>query len=143
MKILLFIPFVVLLAFASCKKDVAIATSKKDILTGGSSKTWLTSSVILTVNGVSAEIAEACDKDNTVTFKSDGTYTTDEGKLKCNSFSPQTSSGTYTISSDETTFTESGNVAKIVELASSKFVLSMTTTIGNTSATTIGTLVHQ
>ena len=92
---------------------------------------------------MSAEIAEACDKDNTVTFKSDGTYTTDEGKLKCNSFSPQTSSGTYTISSDETTFTESGNVAKIVELTSSKFVLSMTTIIGNTSATTVGTLVPQ
>ena len=44
----------------------------------------------------------ACDKDNVLTFKSDGTGTLDEGASKCDPASPQTSPFTWSFKENET-----------------------------------------
>jgi hypothetical protein len=46
-----------------------------------------------------------CDKDDVYSFKTDGTFTKEEGATKCNSNDPTIiGSGTWTLSSDENTF---------------------------------------
>ncbi|MEJ7768819.1 MAG: lipocalin family protein [Chitinophagaceae bacterium] len=78
-----------------------------------------------------AALIEPCVTDNKVTFKSDKSGTVDEGAIKCNAADPQTSTFTWSLSSNESMITFSGAViagiggeAKIVEITDSRFVLS-------------------
>lgn len=116
------------------KKDPVTLTKKEILVAGGATKSWIVTSITGTTGGKTTEVSSACDKDDTAIFNSDGTYSFDRGKLKCNSTDPQTVTGTYTISADETTFTatEKGSttgpiIYKIEELTASKFSLSLTT----------------
>jgi hypothetical protein len=46
-----------------------------------------------------------CIADDVTAFKADGTWTLDEGAVKCDPSDPQTESGTWTLSADQKTFT--------------------------------------
>jgi hypothetical protein len=121
--------------FASCSKDDTATTSKKDLLTGGSSKSWKISAVSVVVSGkvvdiTSTVLTDPCDKDDFVTFKSDGVYSEDAGTLKCFASDPQTLTGTFVVDAKETTVTTkvggSTTVYTFVELTSAKFVSTVT-----------------
>ncbi len=134
MKFTSIIAIALVVVFASCTKDATV-TSKVDLLTGGSSKSWKLSSVTATVSGktvdiTSALLADACDKDDFVTFKTGGIFIEDEGPLKCSSTDPQSATGKFVIDAKETTVTTTVGsdveVITFVELSSSKFVGSST-----------------
>ncbi len=133
MKFTSIIALACIMAFASCSKDAAV--SKKDTLTGGSSKSWKISTVSVVVSGkvvdvTASLITDPCDKDDFVTFKSDGAYLEDEGALKCSASSPQSTTGTFTLDAAETTVTtkisSTTTVFTISELTSAKFVSTIT-----------------
>ncbi len=97
----------------SCKKeDTASPTTsspatKTDHLTG---KSWILKSAKLSPTFSQAGVTiddlfktmEACDKDNIISFKTDKTYVTDEGAIKCDPKNPQTETGTWTFIDNET-----------------------------------------
>ena len=130
MKFLSIIAIACVMALTSCKKDTV--TSNKDLLTGGSSKSWLTTKITLTNSaGVTADVtstflAAACDKDDFVTFKSDGVYLEDEGALKCTASNPQSVAGTFTLNAAETEVTiknaSSTQLSTISSLSTTQFV---------------------
>lgn len=111
----------------SCKKD---EKSKSDLLVDGgcwkhtkseffdsSSSTWENSPI------------DSCDLDDCLTLNVGGTITLDEGAFKCDPTDPQTSSGTWSLSTDETTLTLVDNAfpipvaSKIIELSADKMIL--------------------
>jgi hypothetical protein len=135
MKFTSIIALACVMAFASCSKDDTTSVSKKDLLTGGTSKSWKISAVSVIVAGKAVDITssvlvDACDKDDFITFKSDGAYLEDEGALKCSASSPQSVTGTFTVNAAETEVTtktsSSTTVYAVSELTSSKFVSTTT-----------------
>jgi len=81
-----------------------------------------------------------CDKDNTLTFKNDGTGTLDEGANKCDPSSPQTSVFTWTFSNAETfinisipVMTGFNGSLEILKLTSTELNLSKQVSIGGTA----------
>lgn len=96
-KIMMMAALAASLVFGSCSKDKAEpsgnsngnTTNKtpQELLVG----TWQTSSVVW--NG--QEAIEDCQKDNLITFKADGSYTTDQGAIKCNPNASQTAQGQW------------------------------------------------
>ena len=73
---------------------------------------------------------KACETDNVITFKSNGTGIVDEGATKCNSTDPQTSSFTWSFKNNETVinfpdtlFGTIGGDVKINTLTSTKLEL--------------------
>lgn len=105
--------FVFLLS--SCKKDEA--KSRSEMLTGAK---WKVSSQKL--NGV-VEPLEDCSKDDFMIFASGGKCTFNPGANKCYS-DEVIETGTWSLSSDEKSFTLNGETWTIVELTQSRFVLS-------------------
>jgi Lipocalin-like domain len=69
-------------------------------------------------------------KDNTATFQTDGKFVTDEGATKCDPTDPQTSTATYTLSSDQKVITikDSGISLdfKIVEISATTLKMEFT-----------------
>jgi hypothetical protein len=57
-----------------------------------------------------AGFLQACDMDNTLTFRSDGTGIVDEGATKCISTNPQTAPFTWSFKDNEQTITFSNAV---------------------------------
>jgi hypothetical protein len=51
---------------------------------------------------VPSGVVEACEVDNTITFKTDNTGVVDEGATKCETSDPQSSSFTWTFKNNET-----------------------------------------
>lgn len=109
MKHIVLAAFVCFLAFsfAACKKSKS--KSRTDLITQSS---WKYQDAGLDVNRdgtvdapIPAGFLQACDLDNTITFKSDGTGTADEGTLKCDPSSPQTSTFTWTFKDNEQVIT--------------------------------------
>jgi hypothetical protein len=106
-----FIGFVAL-SFSACKKSKS--KSRTDLITQSS---WKYENAGLDINRdgtvdapIPAGFLQACDLDNTITFKSDGTGTTDEGGSKCDPASPQTSTFTWTFKDNEQVITLSNAV---------------------------------
>ena len=126
------------LAAFSCKKDDA--PTKKDLLCG---KNWMltaeTVSPAINFNGILITDLYAqlddCTKDDISKFNTNGTYTFEEGVTKCDVNDPQVwDSGTWVFNSDQTilvlTSPSMGTVnAEIIELTSSKIVISQESTI--------------
>lgn len=86
----------------SCKED----PSTNELLTdGGWNIKTLTINPSITINGVVItdyyNQLYDYDKDNILTFYSDGTYTSDEGALKENPSDPQTKQGNWLLSNSE------------------------------------------
>ena len=78
-----------------------------------------------------------CDKDNTLTFKNDGTGTLDEGSNKCDPTNPQTSTFTWSFTNGDThinfpiaVLTGFNGDLKILKLTSTELNLSKTVNIG-------------
>ncbi len=101
----------------SCKKDESNLT-KKEMLTA---KSWKILSS--KTNGV-ADVIEDCQKDDFITFATDGTYTTNPGTNKCYS-DDSANSGTWSLSSDEKYIIVDGASTKLVELSKSRFTISV------------------
>ena len=104
------------IAFSSCKKDSdtaeIISTTPTEYLTAGSWKiTAMTIDPGVDIgNGILLtdvfSLLDACEKDDLMVFNTNGTITADEGVLKCNPDSPQTSNdGSWSLSSDNKTLT--------------------------------------
>jgi len=81
-----------------------------------------------------------CDKDNTITFKNDGTGTLNEGAIKCDPSSPQTSAFTWSFTTAGTyinfstdVMTGFGGLVKILKLTSTELNLSKEINIGGTA----------
>jgi Lipocalin-like domain len=90
-----------------------------------------------------------CDKDNTVTFVSNGSGTADEGPTKCNSADPQTVSFTWTFENNETTlqataplFPGGNGTFTIVTLTDAQLVVSQDITVSGVTQNAVITLKH-
>jgi Lipocalin-like domain len=105
-----------------CKKEEVVATiDTKAILTSGKWK--LTAQ---TTDGKdSYSSIDACDKDNTETYSTDGKVTVDQGAVKCDATDPQVQVYTYALSADN----------KIINIKGGPFDLNFT--ILEINATTI------
>jgi hypothetical protein len=102
--------------FTSCGKDddeTTPAKSKTELISSGGWKlASLTISPAIDLNGDGTPDSDltpfvsACNKDDVTNFKSDKTYTMDEGASKCNAADPQVfENGTWSFSSDESKIT--------------------------------------
>lgn len=122
--------------FGACKKDDDASNTEK--LTTGQWK--LTASVgKFTFNGVLQTVdvyanLGACQKDNIVEFKTDGTTISDEGPSKCASGDPQQTTGTWAFAQDETHLIVNGGGynfdAEIIEFTDTKLKVKYETNNG-------------
>ncbi len=129
-KIILF-SFAAIALLSSCKKDEAAADNTALITTG---KWKLTAETTAGVNTFSSY--DACEKDNTQAFATDGKMTIDEGATKCDPTDPQTTVITWAFSGTEKKkiiLTESGVAITfdIVELTATTLKWSYTDPIIN------------
>lgn len=113
-----------ILAFVSCKKDEPTPTEllttgtcwKMTLLEGydSTNKLWVSVPV------------EDCEADNCFAFKTDQSFTVEEGALKCQPDDPQLSEGTWSLSEDGKKLSLSDDsdteVGSIVELSKGKLV---------------------
>jgi hypothetical protein len=118
-KLNLFLIAIVALAMGSCKKDKTVS----ELLTTGSWKfTVITIDPGIDLDGSGSLVTDlfaqldACDKDDLTIFKSGGISNYDEGAVKCDSSSPQTTTGTWVLSADEKTLTFDGESWQILSL---------------------------
>lgn len=139
------------LFIGSCSKDDDSGPSKTSLIT---SAAWKYENAGLDVNkdgfidtAVPAGFLVDCDKDNTITFKSDGTGTLDEGATKCDPGNPQTSAFTWSFKNNETMlnfptaiFTGISGDISILKLTSTELDLSKEVNIGG--PTTVNVIVE-
>lgn len=92
---------------------------------------------------------DACEKDDLITFNSNGTYTQDEGVSKCNAADPQTTTGTWVWNSTETiiTMTETGSTtpssSNVLTNDGTNLKITSTENIGGTNYVITMTFVKQ
>jgi hypothetical protein len=125
---------------ASCSKDEA--ANKTQLLTN---QVWKYGSGGIDMNNDGTPeltfealgVPPACALDNTGKFNTNNTGVADEGTVKCDPSSPQTSTFNWSFTNNETAITISGNgfaglsgTFKIRELTATKFTLSKDTTVG-------------
>lgn len=98
--------FTSILVSASCSKNESAGSTKTELLV---SAPWKYNDAGLDVNkdgfidtGLPPGYLYDCDKDNTITFKNDGTGIIDEGAVKCDPANPQTTPFTWTFKNGET-----------------------------------------
>lgn len=92
------------LTTTACKKDDD--KSRSDILVDEATWVQVKSEEQDPTTGAWSEVTiEDCSKDDTYTFKADKSLVFDEGATKCNDADPQSSTGTWAFSADETTLT--------------------------------------
>lgn len=148
----LFSPVALSVLFLSCQKESNSdsAKTKTDDITASA---WVheSSGVDVDKNGtidlpLTDAGVEACQLDNTLTFKKDGTAIADEGATKCDAADPQTTDFNWNFADDETNLEIKNNVfaalngkLKIKTLNSTNFTLTKDTTI--TSPTTLNVAV--
>ena len=109
-----YLPILLVTAFVGCKKDSSESATRTELITKATWKydnAW----VDLDKDGkadsqVPAAYLSACQIDNTITLKKDGTGTMDEGASKCNETDPQTASFTWAFADNEGTVSISANV---------------------------------
>ncbi|KAB2914907.1 MAG: DUF5004 domain-containing protein [Bacteroidetes bacterium] len=155
-KITLLLVLSSLLCFTACKKDEETSTPQKTKSELLSAKPWKMTALTVNpaINAGGTMITDiyaqmqACDKDDVYSFKSDKTYTQEEGATKCDPNDPQVSeAGTWTFSSDEKQIvqTSSGSTesSTLVELTETKLVISNTETDGGITYTYTATFSNQ
>jgi hypothetical protein len=141
----------------SCKKssDDAPAKSKTEYLT---QKPWKVQDAGIDANangsidaGESTKnMMDACELDNTITFKSDKTSVVDEGGSKCDAGDPQTAQYTWSFDANETNLTTndpvitalSNGTAKVLALDDNTLKLSVNGSIGPISVVYLLVLQH-
>lgn len=111
----LILPVLVIISFASCKKD-----SKKSNMELITQSAWKLQTVGIDndKNGtVDLEDAiDACTKDDLTTFATNGTGVVDEGATKCDPLDPQTTNFTWSFANNETELVYDGDTYKIFSL---------------------------
>ena len=135
----------ILISSACSKSNSSTTKTKTDLIIQGS---WKFSSI--TVNGIDvSSLIQACQKDNVLTFSSNGSGTLDEGATKCSSSDPQTDPFTWSFTNNEMTlhvstvfFTGGSNDFTIVALSDSQLVLSQMVNVSGTSQTATVTFIH-
>jgi len=140
------------------KDDDVKPKTKTELITAGSWKaTALTISPAVDFNGDGTpdsdlfQFSQACEKDDITNFKTDKTYTEEEGATKCNSSDPQVyTNGTWAFSGDETKITLTPNGSSnpetftISELSANtlKYTQTVTDSSSSTTYTITGTFSH-
>lgn len=91
--------------FPAC--DSSGDLSPKEMLTGPSAWLQVVSEVkdLNTGQWVSDPFFQACLRDDRYIFSENGTLTVDEGATKCNAIDPQTTTGSWSLSSDASVLT--------------------------------------
>lgn len=112
------------LAIVGCKKDEPTPT---EILTAGTCWKMTLLEGYDTANGLWVSVPiEDCDADNCFTFKANQDFVVEEGAAKCNPDDPQSSKGTWSLSSDgkKLSLSDAGDteVGTLVELVEGKLV---------------------
>ena len=146
---------IIAVAFFSCKKDDSdppATTTKTTIL---AEQSWKFNNAGLdpnkdgTIDTDVSGFVNACLKDNTVSFATNGSGTSDEGATKCNSADPQSIPFTWNFASNETLININGNAVagkggqyKIISLTNTAFSLSKDTLYQGISTTFIVNLKH-
>lgn len=134
--------------FASCKKDETQPNNNgnnnntnttpktpQELIIG----TWVITSQSYKMGG--EQPLEDCVKDNTMTIKTNGSYTIDQGAVKCNPTAPQSTDGAWLMDNYPTIFFQStepgseGTTAKIIQL--DETILKFTEYEGEPSEVTI------
>ncbi|HYM92997.1 MAG TPA: hypothetical protein VET23_02585, partial [Chitinophagaceae bacterium] len=87
------------LSLYACKKSTSPVATKTDLIT---QSTWKFSTATVGGSDVSAFL-QACQKDNILTFQSNGSGSVDEGLSKCNSGDLQANPFTWSFLNSETT----------------------------------------
>ena len=94
-------------------------------------------------------LLQPCTIDNTITFKSDNTGTTDEGTTKCNAADPQSTNFNWSFADSEASINVSNSVlgqlngkSKILELTETSLSLTKDTVIGGMTVGAIVQLKH-
>lgn len=132
----------------ACKKDsdnnTNTAKTKTELIT---SSTWKFDNAKLGTTDISG-FFDDCEKDNTVTFASNGTGTIDEGATKCDDSDPQTTPFNWSFESNETSihtttplFPGTGDF-KINTLSDSQLAVARDTVILGTTQSIVITLKH-
>ena len=112
--------FFILLFVACNKKDTA--ASKTELLTSG---TWKLTAVVADEDGNGTYETDRfatfsdCFKDNFYTFFAGGSAELNEGLTKCNPTDPQTETGTWQLTQNETHLKIDGDEWKLEELTTS------------------------
>jgi len=135
------------LLFSDCKKSSS-GQSATQLLTSAAWK-YDTGGLDIDKNGsvdtpFPPGFIKSCETDNTLTFKSDGTGTVDEGATKCNSTDPQTSPFTWSFKNNntiinfpDTLFGTLGGDVKVNSLTSSKLELQKEVNITSTTTANV------
>ena len=122
---ILFFSLIGLLAFTGCQKDDPPAPLTKTQLI---SRNWKVTAATgtfppLPVVDILAQ-TPACDRDNIIQVKSDGTYIEDEGPTKCSPSDPQTANtGNWSFTTNETKLNILGQTFDIITLTATTLVL--------------------
>lgn len=139
--------FLVLLAivFQSCKKSSSTPKTKTELI---AQSNWKFSKATVGGTDVSAML-QSCQKDNTLSFQSNGNGTVDEGSTKCNAGDPQTYPFTWSFQSGETIlhasavlFTGGGSDFTIVSLTDTELVGSQNITLNGNTQSVVVTFIH-
>lgn len=133
----------------ACKKDSTNNnnTSGKTNTELISSATWKFDNAKIGTTDISG-FFNACEKDNTVTFVSNGTGTVDEGATKCNAADSQTTPFNWNFENNETSihtttplFPGTGDF-KINALSETQLAVARDTVISGVTQTIVITLKH-
>ena len=143
MRKLKFVLFLAIFAFVSCDKgeDSKSAPTKTELITKAA---WKFEHAALDLNkdgqidtDLPAGYVTACEKDNTLVFKKDGSGVADEGPSKCDQSNPQTTNFNWTFENGEqnlkfeqSIFTNIDGNVKILTLNDTKLELMKEVTIG-------------
>src|SRR6476469_10372650 len=127
----------------SCKKDSSTSASKTDLITKAAWK-YQDAGADIDKNGtidlsISSQL-QACETDNTLTLRADGTGTLDEGPTRCDPADPQSSNVNWNFSNNETIVNFSGagilgisGQFKLLTLTETSLSLSKDTTLNGTA----------
>lgn len=102
------------LVFIACSKKSSTQKSNMELITQTSWKYDTagigadSSGTIITA--LPSGVLKACQTDNIITFKSDGTGTEDEGPTKCDSASPQTVAFNWSFNANQTAIISSDSL---------------------------------
>jgi hypothetical protein len=93
-----------LASFSSCKKEDKTTPTptltKTDLLTA---KSWKVTDLKVAGNSIfNSPLVEDCDKDDLTKFNASKSVTFDEGKAKCDPSSPQSRTGSWEFTTNET-----------------------------------------
>ena len=114
-----------ILFLSACKKEDSVPT-KTDMI----SRAWKYTAFTAVSGALTVDVLlqmEACEKDNLLRFKSDKTFTDEEGATKCNATDPQIiNTGNWAFNANETKLVLDGDSVLIVSLSSTKLHLRYT-----------------